>query len=97
MSLSFLGLNTLQPPLDQPWLRQAIGHAMNRQALVEDSWELLKKKPAVADILKRRQELTDCGQPLPDSLAEALENALQHIEQRRKNRRRCSQWAFPTW
>jgi ABC-type transport system substrate-binding protein len=43
MSLSFLGLNTLQPPLDQAWLRQAIGHAMNRQALVEDSPTVRRK------------------------------------------------------
>jgi ABC-type transport system substrate-binding protein len=43
MSLSFLGLNTMQPPLDQPWMRQAIGHAMNRQALVEDSPAVRRK------------------------------------------------------
>jgi ABC-type transport system substrate-binding protein len=43
MSLSFLGLNTMQPPLDQLWLRQAIGHAMNRQALVEDSPAVRRK------------------------------------------------------
>jgi ABC-type transport system substrate-binding protein len=43
MSLSFLGLNTSQPPLDQTWMRQAIGHAMNRQALVEDSPAVRRK------------------------------------------------------
>jgi ABC-type transport system substrate-binding protein len=43
MSLSFLGLNTSQPPLDKTWFRQAIGHAMNRQALVEDSPAVRRK------------------------------------------------------
>jgi ABC-type transport system substrate-binding protein len=43
MSLSFLGLNTSQPPLDKTWMRQAIGHAMNRQALVEDSPAVRRK------------------------------------------------------
>lgn len=37
LTLSFLGLNTQAPPLDQVWLRQAIAHALDRQALVQDS------------------------------------------------------------
>jgi len=34
LSLSFLGLNTSRPPLDQKWLRQAIAHALDRRAMV---------------------------------------------------------------
>jgi ABC-type transport system substrate-binding protein len=37
LSLAFLGLNNTQPPLDQPWLRQAIAHSIDRRRLVEDS------------------------------------------------------------
>lgn len=37
LSLSFLGLNTSRPPLDQRWLRQAIGHALDRGAMVRES------------------------------------------------------------
>ena len=37
LSLAFLGLNARRPPLDQPWLRQAIAHAIDRHALALDS------------------------------------------------------------
>lgn len=37
LSLSFLGLNTSRPPLDQKWLRQAIAHALDRGTMVADS------------------------------------------------------------
>jgi ABC-type transport system substrate-binding protein len=37
LSLSFLGLNTSQPPLDRPWLRRAIGHAIDRAAMIAES------------------------------------------------------------
>jgi ABC-type transport system substrate-binding protein len=37
LSLSFLGLNTQSPPLDQPWLRRAIAHAIDGRALVAQS------------------------------------------------------------
>ena len=37
LTLSFLGLNTKTPPLDQVWLRQAIALALDRDALVKDS------------------------------------------------------------
>ena len=37
LSLSFLGLNTARPPLDQKWLRQAIAHALDRGAMVAAS------------------------------------------------------------
>jgi peptide/nickel transport system substrate-binding protein/oligopeptide transport system substrate-binding protein len=37
LSLSFLGLNTNRPPLNQKWLRQAIAHALDRGAMVADS------------------------------------------------------------
>jgi ABC-type transport system substrate-binding protein len=37
MSLSVLGLGTSQPPLDKRWLRQAIGHAINRQGMINES------------------------------------------------------------
>lgn len=37
LSLSFLGLNTRRPPLNQKWLRQAIAHALDRGAMVADS------------------------------------------------------------
>jgi len=37
LSLSFLGLNTSRPPLDQKWLRQAIAHALDRGAMVAES------------------------------------------------------------
>jgi ABC-type transport system substrate-binding protein len=34
LSLTFLGLNTRHPPLDKRWLRQAIAHALDRDAMV---------------------------------------------------------------
>jgi len=37
LALSFLGLNTKAPPLDQVWLRQAIAYALDRDGLVRDS------------------------------------------------------------
>jgi oligopeptide transport system substrate-binding protein len=37
LGLAFLGLGTSLPPLDRLEVRQAIAHAVNRQALVEDS------------------------------------------------------------
>jgi ABC-type transport system substrate-binding protein len=37
LSLSFLGLNTRRPPLDQLWLRRAIAHALNRRRIRLDS------------------------------------------------------------
>jgi ABC-type transport system substrate-binding protein len=37
LSLSFLGLNSSQPPLDQRWLRQAIVHAIDRRGMVEEA------------------------------------------------------------
>jgi ABC-type transport system substrate-binding protein len=37
LSLSFLGLNRRQPPLDKQWLRQAIAHAIDRERLVADN------------------------------------------------------------
>jgi len=37
LSLSFLGLNSAKPPLDQLWMRRAIAHALNRKALVAHS------------------------------------------------------------
>jgi ABC-type transport system substrate-binding protein len=37
LSLSFLGLNTDAPPLDRPWLRQAISHALDRGELVRQA------------------------------------------------------------
>ena len=37
LSLSFLGLNTRRPPLDQKWLRQAIAHALNRERMVAEA------------------------------------------------------------
>jgi ABC-type transport system substrate-binding protein len=37
LSLSFLGLNTEMPPLDNPLVRRAIAHALNRDAMVADS------------------------------------------------------------
>ena len=47
LSLSFLGLNASRPPLDQPWLRQAIAHAINRDAMVQDSPELRLEAPGI--------------------------------------------------
>ena len=37
LSLSFLGLNVTAPPLDRPWVRQAIAHAIDRDALVREA------------------------------------------------------------
>jgi peptide/nickel transport system substrate-binding protein/oligopeptide transport system substrate-binding protein len=37
LSLSFLGLGTTQPPLDRPWLRRAVGHAIDRRGMVAES------------------------------------------------------------
>jgi peptide/nickel transport system substrate-binding protein/oligopeptide transport system substrate-binding protein len=37
LSLSFLGLNTQLPPLDQPLVRRALAHALDRNAMVQDS------------------------------------------------------------
>ncbi|HKQ62107.1 MAG TPA: ABC transporter substrate-binding protein [Candidatus Polarisedimenticolaceae bacterium] len=37
LGLGFLGLNTRMPPLDQAWLRQAITHAIDRQAIAADA------------------------------------------------------------
>ncbi len=37
LSVAFLGLNADHPPLDQPWMRQAIAHAIDREALVAES------------------------------------------------------------
>jgi len=34
LSVSFLGLNNNVPPLDQPWVRRAVAHAIDRDALV---------------------------------------------------------------
>jgi ABC-type transport system substrate-binding protein len=34
LSLSFLGMNSSRPPLDQVWLRRAIAHAIDRDAMV---------------------------------------------------------------
>jgi ABC-type transport system substrate-binding protein len=39
LSLSFLGLNAKTPPLDQPWVRQAIAHAIDRDQLVREAAE----------------------------------------------------------
>ena len=37
LSLSFLGLNSSQPPLDQVWMRQAIAHAIDYDRMVQAS------------------------------------------------------------
>jgi ABC-type transport system substrate-binding protein len=37
LSLSFLGLNSSKPPLDQVWLRRAIAHAVDRDKMVQAS------------------------------------------------------------
>jgi ABC-type transport system substrate-binding protein len=37
LSISFLGMNTSRPPLDQQWLRQAIAHAIDRDGMVAAS------------------------------------------------------------
>lgn len=37
LSLSFLGLNSSRPPLDQTWLRRAIAHAIDRDKMVRAS------------------------------------------------------------
>ncbi|NIL99942.1 MAG: hypothetical protein GTN89_03140 [Acidobacteria bacterium] len=37
LSLSFLGINSSRPPLDQVWLRRAIAHAIDRDKMVRAS------------------------------------------------------------
>ena len=37
LSLSFLGLNSSRPPLDQTWLRRSIAHAVDRDKMVRAS------------------------------------------------------------
>ena len=37
LSLSFIGLNSSRPPLDQVWLRRAIAHAIDRDKMVRAS------------------------------------------------------------
>ena len=43
LSLTFLGIGTGNPPLDRLEVRQAIAHAINREALVEASPELRRR------------------------------------------------------
>ena len=47
LSISFLGLNSSRPPLDQRWLRQAIAHAIDRDRMVDASPTLRRSAPGI--------------------------------------------------
>jgi ABC-type transport system substrate-binding protein len=47
LSLAFLGLNSSEPPLDKSWVRQAIAHALNRDAMVAESPSLRREAVGV--------------------------------------------------
>jgi oligopeptide transport system substrate-binding protein len=47
LSLSFLGLNAKTPPLDRPWLRRAIAHAIDREALVREAAETRREAAGI--------------------------------------------------
>ena len=47
LSLSFLGLNSSLPPLDQTWLRQAISHAIDREKMVQASPSVRVHAPGI--------------------------------------------------
>jgi len=47
LSLSFLGLNAGVPPLDRLWLRQAIAHAIDRDALVREAAETRREAAGI--------------------------------------------------
>jgi ABC-type transport system substrate-binding protein len=47
LSLSFLGLNSSLPPLDQTWLRRAISHAIDREKMVRASPQVRVHAPGI--------------------------------------------------